>query len=479
MLLCLVCGYLALLILSRSGIVKSQLEQRLEQKTGLEWEVESTAWNGLNRLEARGVRIAQPDVIDEERALLSIDRVRITGGQSGVENIEVLSPRGVVTFEMLAALSSGMGGGSIPPATMSHVVQQTPDGDEAAGASKGGESDPAAKPAAPGATTDPPVAKAPVVKDPDVNLIVKGGSFELLKDGSSAGMNARVLGLELDIPIKGANREGAVSWESATISQGDEVLWELPLSQLPVRLRDGDLFLQEIFEIAGAEILLNGRMNPAGTMAFGGLVELRETSISKTSFLGGRFDFAADAIGGQIRIDGAVRVPSTMQIRVSFAGSNVEVEDHQRGQALHFWEMGMQAQANRLGARLHQFRIVGDELSILGNGAVSPDRKVAGAIRLYADWQAAGYVDYHLDGMPSLKSSEPWFGASETPERARRDLRIFGAKDRIWVDAGPGGKNLLLQDLLGEVQAFAETELAEERSSIRSREAEAGKGQTP
>lgn len=457
--------YIGALTFSRSGLVTRFLERSLSQRTGLEWAIDGQSWNGLNRLQIDRVSISQPQGIEESRPMLTVRELRVTTAlykfRPVLKRLEITQPVGVVSLEMLGALAGGLNE-SASADTRPQVVP--PDANAPAPDVPDAPTVPATD--VPDEPTAPP-AEQPEIPPrdlpPEVDLVVRGGSLTVVRDGVENAI-AVIDGVEMTMPLIGADRRGYLAWEKGAFFPESERKWSPTQRKMAIQLINNEVVVDEVFNSpVGANVQVGIRARPSRSLPLRAEITLPEQAVEEMEIFGGRLTASAERVSARWRIGGALGVPQTMRMELALAADNLHVEDHGRDQTVHFYQSRIEADVTRSGARLRRLRMIGSELSLLGNATVNGAGDVAGLLRIYADGSAAGYLQEHLSGMPAFRSPKPWMARSETPERRRRDIRIKGDVKRMLADVGPDHEWVFVDDLIEQLQEFAKQEISEEQ----------------
>lgn len=403
---------------------------KIEHRTGgLKVRVGGAAWSPWNGASISGLELLQPMPLRAlmKEPLVRIDQVRVTPvwsawlrGRLEIRSIELETPRFVVPVELMSHLA----GPQQPPLTPTAppvaavvpppaVVQPT-------------------APPPPVASAEPPkLPPRPALPSrPTGWLRMKNASFAVVHAGSNHAL------LEISetrgaIPISGDSAQSVVKigkvsafGKEVTANLTTTLDWTRPLLSLkPVEAG-----------IGGYQFLVAGKIG-----ALSGFPLQIEAQLPRQPLTAFAIPFdgqaAAESIVANLRFRGLLLAPGTWQgdLVVEAAAPNIHVAEHEtkfdRASAVIVLRGGLLSCVDA--------RLIGDDLSVLGNATLLADGRAAGAARLVAAPETvssiASRIFTNIPGAPSLTPLA-------TPQRAAFDLEAFGSIGRLFLRLGKDGQ---------------------------------------
>ncbi len=401
---------------------------KIQHRSGLEARVGRCAvwpWSGVSLYD---VELLQPAALRSSVAepFARIATIRLTPvwrswlrGKRELRAVALDSPRLVVPVELLADLAKSK---IQTPA----VVSAPP-----AVAAPPFVGPPAPAPAAP--VPPPPVVppvppKVPVILPPTAWLRLKNASFTLVSAATGAS-RIDVAGLSGEIPIAGAPAESTLAVRS--IHAGGGVMasdlvahleWANPLLSLkPVET-----------EIHGLKLTLAAKLGMLSGLPAQLEVLLPRQPLESIS-LPANSSAAAEVIAANARFRGLLLAPGTWQGDLvaeaqapsgTVAGHEVKFD---RGSTVTVLRGGLLSCVDA--------RLIGDELSFLGNGTLLADGRLAAALRMVALPESLTAMVGRTFKLPQAPSLTPL----STPQRAAFDLEAAGNIRQILLRLGREG----------------------------------------
>ena len=422
---------------------RGKVARSISARTGVEaavGRISCTPWGGIA---VADLVLQQPDELRTTVAgpLLEVRRIvavpawrRVFEGKLEFAEVRVEQPRAVVAVEMLARLASRAV--PQPPAASPPVAAAVPSS-PASGSTVPASPPPVAAVPAP-AVPSPPVA-VPAEDDlPETAWLVIQDAALQVRSAAMKGSLFEVAGIEARIPVAGKAATSSVALEridgfGRTLASG----LALPLAWKAPELRLGPCDLG----VAGLKVKLfavAGRL-PGTPFAV-------EVAVPPQPFDGSKvfpqFRPVAEQVEARAQWIGLLRVPSSWQGLAQAAARRPVLAAG--GEERRFDEARMAAMLQ--GGVLHcpDFRLIGDRLSLLGNGrfgggqggavlrmVVPPDDAAAISRRFSAPATAAG----------------PVFQPLETPVRVYLDLRWISYAGGQGVELGEGGPVVSLAEM--------------------------------
>jgi len=470
-------GSLVLLVLLGYGVSnlwlmspwgKGMIERKLGERTGFVWEVGSISWSPWNGCSMRDVMMLLPDELgaEFEQPAMEVTRIRVMPywsrilRGSGVRPREVLvdSPRVTLSLEMLAAVLEDMGGDLIdeppvaaPPDLAANSANVGPVGVPRPGPSPGpgpvADSLPTQQAAA--AQASPPVVERPPAGLP-MHLRVRDASVHIVAQGKGVDV-LRMDQMSLDMPVFGEDAAGKIKVASLEVSGFPKLS---SLEQVFAWKRPGLVIEQQSIDLGGVKLRFGGQLvvgrHVSGRFPF--LVDMiidpqQVESIEGLDSIG--LHLGAGKLAGKFTLVGLLDSPMTWQAEMLLLGEGVSVRRGKEGQQGH----RMYFDAMYLPAILHQGKLhwggakmIGEDLSVLGNGRVSMRGGIVAVTRLVASPEVAGELTKSLQR--AGLADEPWWHDLDTPDRKVRDLTVSGSIYDPVVDAGNSYARVPLSRLL-------------------------------
>lgn len=410
---------------------------QVQSRTRLEARVASaslTPWNGLS---IRGIELLQPPPLRAGVAdpLLRIDQLvlapvwkRWLSGRLDVESLRLDSPRLVIPAELLADIARRQ---QTPP-TSAAPPPVSAAVDPAADAAPGRPAAPPAKPAdpepprKPGALPAPPAPTGWVhVKNASIVLVSASGGSRLLEASAISG----------SIPVAGGPASSTLSTAGVSVA-GHPVLGETR-SSLDWKPPFLSLNVPEV-------PLLDLKTRWSATAALvGGLPLQVEAHLPEQPFnargLPHGMQAQASSLHSSLRFRGLLFQPITWQ--ADFAAAAASPSGRIAGHEASF-DRGSCAIVLR-GGRLTcpDARLIGDSLSLLGNGTLLADGRLAAALRMVAPPDVAEAIARRA--FPRLERIS--LSPLSSPQRAAFDLEARGSIGHILLRPGHEGPILPLQ----------------------------------
>lgn len=402
---------------------------KIQHRTVLEARIGSASvwpWSGMTLYQ---VELLQPPVLRAavSEPLARIATMRLTPvwrewlrGKREFRAVLLDSPRLVVPVELLADLAK-----TKTPAPVSAPPVVAPPAAVVV-------APPFVGPPAPAPTTPPPVPparpKAPAILTPTAWLHLKNASFSLFSAASSKSL-IDITGLSGSIPIAGSSAESTLIVHSIRAG-GEELLsdlsssleWENPLLSLkPIET-----------EIHGIKVTLAGKLGMLSGLPLQIEALLPRQALESISLPANNVA-SAEVIAANARFRGLLLAPGTWQGDFiaeaetpsgTIAGHEVKF-DH--GSAVTVLRGGLLSCVDA--------RLIGDDLSFLGNGTLLADGRLAAAVRMVAQPDSLTAIAGRTFKLPQGVSLTPL----STPQRAAFDLEAAGNISQIFLRLGREG----------------------------------------
>ncbi|MEO7098454.1 MAG: hypothetical protein ABI162_03770 [Luteolibacter sp.] len=399
---------------------------KIQKRTGLETRVGGTSWSPWNGISIDSVELLQPPALRSAipKPFARIGSIQLSPvwrawvrGRLEVRSITLDTPDLTLPLELLAHLS-GPAPQVSPPAqaaTPPPVAQVNP---------------PVTNP--PAATPPPAVTVAPpqvaIPPQPTGWLYLKNASFSLVSVGRKNPL-LEISKITGALPIDGDPAQSdlkidsiAVAGNPAFSNLSASLEWKRPqLAMKPLGL-----------EFQGCKFLLAGKI-----FMLGGLPLQIEAQIPQQKPptlrlpLDGHFE--AETIAANAVFRGLLVAPSTWQ--GDLVAETIAPSLHLAGHDAKF-DKGSTVTILRGGMlSCVDARLIGDELSLLGNATVLSNGDAAGVLRVVAPPENVGNIV--KNAFPNIQS--PSLTPLSTPQRAAFDLEAFGNVSHPFLRLGKDG----------------------------------------
>jgi len=175
----------------------------------------------------------------------------------------------------------------------------------------------------------------------------------------------------------------------------------------------------------------------------------------------------ADKIGGRIQCAGLMFQPISWNANLLLAGERVTVQEKHGGHDIVFDELVLPVQFRGASLQWQGLRMVGEDVSVLGNGRVSFREGIVSVTRLIVSPEVSVMVARGLQGAGLVSHGDQWWSDLDTPDRKVRDLLVTGSVTNPVVDAGYQHRELPIWGLVRKTISFIQDEMREERLENR------------
>lgn len=448
-------------------------EGELEARTGMDWEVHGMSWSPWGGVNIKEAVMLQPEELREDidQPLLEVQRItvqpywrQLLRGEMKLREVSVDSPQITVAVEMLAALTSNVSRPRVAQASQKSVVEQpkvqptTPKHPRPQSANNK-KPKPKKKPVVSPQDTQPerPAAGLPLrvlVKNASVNVLSVVKDLELL--GSS--------GVDLNLPLAGEDTEGMIHISELNIPGVETirdveqvVVWKRPYLEME----------EQIFELGGVK--LRGITQLGVLRGFPFLIDLviDPQELESLSLLDRvALDVKSDQLAGRARASGSLVNPLSWKSSMLVQSSGFSVLEKHGGRQLHFDELFIPAVFQVGTLNWSSARVIGEDISFLGNGRLSIQDGITSVTRLVAEPELARTLQEAMIGA-HLTGHHVWWEDLETPDRKYRDIHIMGPLTEPSIDLGPKHVDFPLWQTLSAVIHFIREEMKEEGITLQ------------
>lgn len=408
------------------------IASKIERRTGMETRVGGASWSPWNGAAIDAVELLQPAPLRAalREPLVRIDSLRVTPvwkawlrGRLEVRSIELDRPRFVLPLELVSHITR-----TAPPA------QQAPAPPVAAATPPPVPVQPAPPAPAPPPAVSPPTPPAPP-SQPTGWLRLKNASFAVVHAGTQRTL-IEISEITGSIPIAGDPAQADLKIDTVS-AFGKELATHLTAS---LEWKHPLLAMKPLeTEIGGYKCVLAGRI--AG---FSGLPIQIDAQLPRQALAAFALPFngqaSAETIAANARFRGLLLAPGTWQgdLVAESVGPSIRVAAREtrfdRGSAVTVLRGGVISCVDA--------RLIGDELSLLGNATLLADGRAAGAARLVAAPESATAIASGI--FPTLTA--PSLTPLSTPQRAAFDLEAFGNISQLFIRLGKDGPIMNLKN---------------------------------
>lgn len=433
-----VLGLAAINLCLASNTCLAWMARKIQERTGLEASVGGATFLPWNGLRIHEVRLLQVPALREAvgAPLMKIETIGLSPvwkawlrGRLELNSITLDQPQWTVPVELLAEIAKSR----TPPQAAAPAPQvASPPPPEVAA-----ETPSAPVPAPPPAAPVPPPAQAPVSTAPTAWIHVKDASFTLLS-ASNKKLWFQSSGISGSIPVAGGNAESVFEIRSIRIADHELVRdlrpvlqWRAPF--LAVKPMEGKLshWGEFQYQLAAQIGLVQGLPLQ---------IEIRIPEQAPGDFkLPEAYEARAAKMAASARFRGLLLAPQTWQ--GDWVAEAKEPAGKIGGQQAAF-DRGSAIVVLRGGLlSCVDARLIGDELSFLGNATVLADGRLAAALRMVAPpANVEGIVNrffQNQSGIPLTPLS--------TAQRTAFDVQAFGNLQQTYLQVGKDGPVMQLR----------------------------------
>jgi hypothetical protein len=431
-------GFMLSNLLLLTPWARGWIAAKIERQTGLETRVAGASWSPWGGASLHGVELQQPAALRAAIAspLARIDTLQVAPvwrawlrGRLEVRSISLDTPRLVIPLELLSYLTQSK--------TPQPPTPPQPPVAAAAPPPVAAVIPPAAPPQPPPvAATPPPPPPLPAPPPQPTGWIhLKNASFSIVSVRSKTPL-FEIRKISGSLPIAGDPAQSVLEIPSVSFAGNPTFTnlsptleWKPPvLSLRPLEL-----------EFHGCKFLIAGKIGSLTGLPLQLEAKLPKQALSAVTLpFDGRLD--SEAIAMNFGFRGLLLAPPTWQ--GDFVAESQATSLRVAGHEVKFDRGGVVTVLR--GGRLScvDARLIGDELSLLGNATLLADGRAAAALRLVAP-------PANLEGMvkrafPTLES--PSLTPLGTPQRSAFDLEAFGKISQLFLRLGRDGPIMNLKN---------------------------------
>ena len=459
------------------------VERVLKERTRMDWAVGGITWSPWRGVILTKVTMRQPDALREQVSdpVLAVDQMRVQPyyrplmrGKLRLREVFIESPKLTVAVEMLAYLSAGSVRAEPVPAVVRPVKPTEP-----AAHGDPSESIKSNPPVASKARVEPGKSASPPAK-PDrppvglpLTLSIKNAQVTLVS--ASRGLElVRLGGVGLVLPLLGEDAVGGIHIAQMKVHGlpvverfKQSISWNRPYLHCENTKVDfgGVVFGYRV------QLGIGGGIGARAAFPFLLDLALPAQKLSEVEWLR-RVALGVDAeeVSGRFRCSGMARSPVTWRGNMIFTGSQIRVKEEHGGQDVFFDEAVFPAVFRQGALQWSGARVIGEDVSVLGNGHLSMSGGVISVTRFVVSPEVGKMVSRALNGAGVVRNGDGWWADLDTPDRKVRDLLVTGALMDPVIDAGDLHDELPLSQVVGSTFQFIRGEMLEEGVKLESGE---------
>lgn len=444
---------------------RGMAERELSQRTGLEWEVGSMTWSPWNGFSIRSSRV----IVSGESAqpVATITRISIQPywnalfrGQLSLRELTIVEPDIELPLELLTAIPAPR---EIkdrlppePPALAAAPAQTTPETPPPPPAASLADYAQVAKPPVLGSqilaqqkqALEKPAPVAAQRPEPGLPGRVRIQDARMRLYSASKETNlCTVQSLSLDLPVSGDDAKGYVEVAGMQVSGlgkladfKQEVAWKRP--RLEVEEREIDL--GELKLVIRVQLGIQNSKNPLPFLID---MAIKPQQVEQLASLEQKsMHVSAGLLAGRFRMLGILGNPLTWRAEALLVGERVTVQPGRGRPRVTFDAMYFPVVLQRGKLHLVGYKMLGEDLSILGNGRLSMCGGLVSVTRLVASPEVAEALEKSLR-RAGMADSWWWYNMG-TPDRKVRDIVVSGSILEPVIDAGPQHAAMPLRQLI-------------------------------
>ena len=420
---------------------RSVLAARIQNIIHLETSIQGSSWSPWNGLTIYGLSIKQPAPLSKaiSRPMLSVESIRVYPDwrallkkQLVIRGIELQKPDLTIPIELLSQIPSAPVDPTLAAKQPKLAEGQPPTGDTPATPRVTPAPHPAGPALAAKPETTPPSAPL-VVTDPTAWITFSDARLSIVSAMSKEPLY-RISSIHGALPISGKSAGSKLVLNGVSVL-GNAIPGEV---NIPVKWQAPVLSLGVIHAGAlGIDCKLEAKigLTPGIPFLIGGAIPKQE---GREIVLSESLHAKLGSIAGEGRFQGYALAPGSWQgqcvmqsllIDAVFAGNKASFN---QGQALIVFQQGI--------LRCIDARLVGDDLSLLGNGMALSDGRFASHLRIVAAPESLAAISRRIQNDSPLQLTP-----LSTPQRAALDMRAFGFPGQVFYQANPAAQPVLLK----------------------------------
>jgi len=458
------------------------MEAKLKERTSLDWKLGSITWSPWNGMTVRDAQMLQPAGLRDHlmAPVISVDSLRVEPhwrqifrGRLKLREVTMDSPKLTVAVEMLAALASSIEPEQVippravtptPPLPQTDQVQR-PTAQE--NPQKPRLNQPAKKALKPAPVIKPKKRERPPAGLP-LRLKMRNASLHIVSVSKDIELLS-VTGATLDLPIFGEDAEGVVKIGAVKVPGLPEavdieqtVAWKRPYLETE----------EKTLDIGGLKVRFMGQLgmgrNTVGKLPFLLNMAIDPQKLNQLKWFEClALEVEAKKLAGRFRLSGSLPSPMSWRADMRLVGNGVGVKEEHGSHDVVFDEVALPAVFRQGRLRWSGVRLIGEDISVLGNGQVSVRDGVLSVTRLVVSPEVSTMLTRGLNGSGVVKSGYRWWQDLDTPDRKVRDFVVSGSLADPMVDVGDKKTDLPIFQLVASILNFMREEMKEEGKELQ------------
>lgn len=453
-------------------------ESKLKARTGFDWQVGSMSWSPWNGVTISDARMLQPAALraDLEAPVVKVDRIRVKPywsqllrGRVRPHEVIVEAPELTLSVEMLASLAARVAPQKLQPsptpAGAGPAVEEKPEPlppvktDPPQTGKKPPSPNPAA-PQVPAEATRPPAGMPShlSITNAGVHIVSVSKGVELL----------RMQNISLDLPLFGEDSGGVVRIPTMKVPGLPElvdveqhIVWKRPYLELE----------EQTVDMAGLKVRFLAQLG-MGRGAMGRLPFLFDLVVDPQQldalkwFERMALEVNAEQLAGRFRVNGALTSPMSWRADGVVIGKNIGVREIHGSHDVVFDRVYVPAVFRQGQLRWTGARMIGEDISILGNGRISVGDGILSVTRLVVSPEVSEMLSRGMHGAGLVRNGLRWWDDLDTPDRKVRDLLVSGSLVDPVMDAGYQHTDVPVWEIVFSTLKFIREEMKEEGKEL-------------
>lgn len=424
-----------------TGLVAKVVESRF----GFRSELNRVSWTPWSGVLIKEFKILPPSELEDFGEVLTVDSIQVDPswwsllqGRKRVERVEFRGVKGEVSLELLKAMMArGQTPAKEPPPPVPEEINPAPAESEplVVGSEEGksGSSDTAPPTPVPSDSSPQEDKKSMTLDDFKGTLVIRDADLKIYSE-ISPDLSVALEGVEGEIPLWGEGSEGRLKVGELKLGESSS----LEDVELPVALSKRVLRVDDFaIKILGLDLELTAAVWMTAGLPCGIQVLVPSQSVDFSPvFRDGKSPIRIGELKSSAQIKGYLLKP-----RAIFGGShtefrNLEIRDQRDGSARWYESGRAHFRISPSGILAREFRLMGEEEAVMGNGFVTVAGEGAAVVRVVASPTRADSLEKRI--RESVEELELTFTPLVTPDREFRDVRLEVRSGTLMTDLGVG-----------------------------------------
>ncbi|MFK7910741.1 MAG: hypothetical protein AB8F34_09060 [Akkermansiaceae bacterium] len=452
-------------------------EAQLKKRTGQDWEINCMSWSPWNGVTLYDVRMLQPEELREQlnNPVMVVEKLtvrpywtQLAKGRLHPKRVEIDSPELTVSIEMIAAIASR----TVAPKQQARAQTPTPKPPEK---TEPKPADDKRVPEKPEKKTAPPVRpqdtppKKRILPGLPVQIEIANARCKLV----SVSKNLEILtvdGLDYSHSLLGEDAWGGIQirrlqflgmYEFSDLSH--KIEWKRPYLEIQ----------NDALEFGGVETRVIAQLGLAksriGRLPFLIDFTIDRQKIESASWLEKiAMVVSADSLLTRFRINGLLHKPDTWRADGLLTADKISIKESHGNHDVAFDKVNVPVILRQGVLRWADVRFISEDISIMGNGAVSLRDGHLSVTRIVASPMAAAMLTRGIRGSHLIDARSRWWYDLDTPDRKMRDLVVSGPLLEPQIDAGAKYASIPLAKMLVILYDFVREEIMEAGQTMKT-----------